>query len=144
MMCGGVIRIQLEGAPEFPLASSQIPIVKKMNLAERSMCFCQRAIDLQRLEGGGFRFRHGLTRRQSANDGCSAQRPVAIRKTAVGRRVARIGGDGLLEIPKRLPEGCLRLSIQEEASPQIVVVGLGVYWTGAREAGPRAGRQRDR
>ena len=39
-----------------------------MNLARERVRFRQRAIDLQRLEGGGLRFRHGLTRRQPADD----------------------------------------------------------------------------
>ena len=68
MMRGGVVRIELDGTPEFLLTSSQIPVIKKMNHGEGGVRFRQRAVDLQRLEGSGFRFRHGLTRRQPADD----------------------------------------------------------------------------
>src|SRR3982074_3265533 len=100
MMCGGVVRIELDGTPEFLLTSSQIPVIKKMNHREGRVRFRQRAVDLQRLEGSGFASRLGGRRGHPADDGCSAQQPVAIRKTAVGGRVAGIGGDSLLEIPK--------------------------------------------
>src|SRR4029450_5212612 len=124
MMCGGVVRIELDGTPEFLLTSSQIPVIQKMNHGGGGVRSRQRAVDLQRLEGSGLRLRHGLTRRQPADDGRSAQRQVGIRKTAVGGRIAGIGGDGLLEISERLLESRLGPPVPEEASPQVVLVGL--------------------
>src|SRR5205823_3342813 len=41
-------------------------------------------------------------------------------------------------------EGRLGPSVPEEPPSQVVLVGLGVYRTGAREAGLRVGRQRNR
>ena len=49
-----------------------------------------------------------------------------------------------MEISERLLEGRLGPSVPEEASPQVVLVGLGAYGTGAREARLCVRRQRDR
>ena len=141
VMRGRIVGIQLEGAPELLLGGRQVPVIKKMNHRQGAVRFRQRAVDLQRLEGGGLRFRHGLPRRQPAHGGRSAQRPVAVGETGVGGRIAGIGGDRPLEIPERLLEGHLGLSIEEVTSPQVVLVGLRAHRTGARQAGLRVRRQ---
>src|SRR5262245_38483023 len=102
-----VSRAERDGLLELLLGRLGVPIIEKVDIAERAMPLGQAVVEGERTEGGGFGFRERLLRRQVT---VVAEQNVGIGHAGMRPRVLRILEQGQLEVMQTLVQPLPALS----------------------------------
>jgi hypothetical protein len=90
-------RVEVNGPLVFPFSAGPVPLVPFFDVGQRDVSIGKLLVERQRFHGRLLRFRHGLFRGHQV-DARSLKLPVGVGQSGIGLRVARVFGNGLLEI----------------------------------------------
>jgi hypothetical protein len=121
-MRDGMPGVELDGTGEFFFQTHPIPVVQP-HMCERRVALAQIGFEPQRLAGRSLGF---VKRFRRGHDSSAREHRVGVRDAVVGRRVAGIVADRLLEALDAIAHSILGAFVPGMAATQIQLVGLRI------------------